>query len=115
MLIAGVGFEKSAPAMAPITPTMSAPISAPANAATSATHAVHGFQRGGCCGGLYSMPSGSSGATPNEGGGTEEGAVDIGVCVRGYEAARRLSVKEPVERGDDAHAVGVCRTVARHQ
>jgi hypothetical protein len=45
MLTAGVGSARSAPAKAPMTPMMSAPISAPPNAATRATHAIHGFQR----------------------------------------------------------------------
>ena len=43
----------------------------------SPAHAIHGFQSGYSGGSLRSTPSGSSGATSNEGGGIEEGAVDM--------------------------------------
>src|SRR3954449_4978048 len=87
MLTAGLGSAKLVPAADPMTPMTSAPMRAPPKAATRAAHAIHGFQsvlsgRGG-----RSTPSGSSGATSNEGGGIEEGAVDMRAGCREYEAA----------------------------
>ena len=88
MLTAGLGSVKLEPAAEPMTPMMSAPMRAPPKAATRAAHAVHGFQRGLSGRGGRSMPSGSSGATSNEGGGIEEGAVDM--------RARMQSTRRPV-------------------
>ena len=46
MLTAGLGSVKLEPAAEPMTPMTSAPTRAPAKAATSAAHAIHGFQSG---------------------------------------------------------------------
>src|SRR3954470_13038329 len=87
MLTAGLGSVKLEPAAEPMAPMTSAPIRAPARAATRAAHAIHGFQAGLSGRGGRSTPSGSSGATPKEGGGIEEGAVDMRARGAEYEAA----------------------------